>query len=1511
MESQSISSQPQFTPFKLIVTIHYATNLAIADILSSDPYVVVNLDDKSFGRTKTIYSNLNPSWEQSFEIPLLHLRHVLRLKVFDEDTNKHDDFMGQVVKDLQDVSLDVPIPLDAKLKDSDNTSDTKGSLRYDIRIEQSKDLIKVVADTRSQTQLLDNSPCDVALDSEVVAVIQSELKAVGIDESDPVHKAILESPIVANHTTVLSKYMVRDLLHDVFSLTVPSSVDGVEAIFPGRVRSCVQVVSSTSLDLGSHKCSPAIPATLFAISILCYSSAWDTTPEKTVSIVFTNRYATWIWTMYFRLAVDYWRGVTAADDLPTFVRDSNFVLQTTTAVTLTVAGQSYSGIIVLKFNSKFKVFCEHMDTREVLATIDVSSLRDLIVTVDSSIPKKFSLTITSISLRLAKKEKIARSDTSRSIKASVSEDSTSMRFDAESPLSDESPTKSKARFPLLRKVSQITRNLASAATEVVAEKGLDAAKFATSNAASAVKTLASGDAVGALTAVTNVRDVGFTVGSTVMGAGSTVVNAVQNIHHGTFLQPMVHLAVRAGEKIVTLESRPAGDEVDWGDLDFKLDFDVDEEDLNPSNNDPRGMEIMLFKGLTGAEVPFASRFVPFTFFSKKLDSGKGRVPMKISNLLGLRVTLRSATGIKPLAVFHQASYCIYASCKCVKWNAAGRGVKFQSLKSKTLPAASNLEWKEEDFVLLAEHGIEWAQYIRVQLLHGHVLAGQKQGLGATSLGAIFIPFVDFSNTPKTQTFPLCNKNTGELVGGEVMVSFRRIQDEIDDAPKATLMCSLEEDDTVSWATQAILAGGAEEKQTPHEDFSLCPSFQGLHLSRFSTLESQNLEAALEASESLADASSLESGKGVSRLASLDTDMAPRSTSMEFHPNSLLSVSTDGRGIKYFEVFENERRSVRPPFSFGPGNLFVHPHFSDFTGKIKVDCENIEDLKPPVGCEWEGPWIVDRDHTKTDEEGWSYAVSYDYLVSNCETNQSHATAKTRASRRRKLKRAYREKAGSNNSPQSPSLREGTSATTPRARRNSAFQGVTGVVSDAVTGVASNVVTGVGGVVTGVGGVVTGVGGVVTGAVSTTVSTINPFHHSADLFRTGSSCVSRSELYSIHPDFVVNLCKERTNVSDEQLVIPWTQVVLVQEITESTLFIRVRLHRYFGINTAGDDVYHLADVDFFVYNCPSKLLKKLSAERIAVFSVRKDVMRVISSGNIDADKDNDAAESSAGGIPSTVDLSVGSHVAAQLDVDLQCMTEEIRTYVKSEGFSPTDLAALQFRECRLRLYVASLLRANIRGKHDFRDDDIDAIIARDFEAARTIIHDTDVATANNRIEYLLDAAETHLRDAALCGWTHRHDGRLKHFIERIVNSYLIEMVSLLGKFFDDNKIMKQVKGLSSKTQLILTFMRHNDRLGQLLDSALRPYSLTAVPRPQLQMFLRLDTLVAWYSTALEQEMCSKVDNVMLVGQLILASPELDEHSYILCFFVDVARPQLCRRRRCQPLQVRSTVDSNART
>lgn len=146
-----------------------------------------------------------------------------------------------------------------------------------------------------------------------------------------------------------------------------------------------------------------------------------------------------------------------------------------------------------------------------------------------------------------------------------------------------------------------------------------------------------------------------------------------------------------------------------------------------------------------------------------------------------------------------------------------------------------------------------------------------------------------------------------------------------------------------------------------------------------------------------------------RALTIDSNRKLHTSSEQPGTTSLASASSSSEGgaLHVFEVFENERRAIFPPHAFGPGNLFIHPHFSDASGKQRMDCgDDLSTLKPPAGTEWVGDWKVCKQHTQTDANGWSYAVSYDFLVSNCRNKKSIARSNGRPSRRRRHVRFYR-------------------------------------------------------------------------------------------------------------------------------------------------------------------------------------------------------------------------------------------------------------------------------------------------------------------------------------------------------------------------------------------------------------------------------------------------------------------------------------------------------------------------
>ncbi|WJX23221.1 putative ADP-ribosylation factor GTPase-activating protein agd13 [Trifolium repens] len=84
----------------LKVKVIQGTNLAIRDIKSSDPYVVLNLGSQTV-QTTVMRSNLNPVWNEEHMLSVPEHYGQLKLKVYDYDTFSADDIMGEADIDLQ------------------------------------------------------------------------------------------------------------------------------------------------------------------------------------------------------------------------------------------------------------------------------------------------------------------------------------------------------------------------------------------------------------------------------------------------------------------------------------------------------------------------------------------------------------------------------------------------------------------------------------------------------------------------------------------------------------------------------------------------------------------------------------------------------------------------------------------------------------------------------------------------------------------------------------------------------------------------------------------------------------------------------------------------------------------------------------------------------------------------------------------------------------------------------------------------------------------------------------------------------------------------------------------------------------------------------------------------------------------------------------------------------------------------------------------------------------------
>ncbi|XP_057815722.1 ADP-ribosylation factor GTPase-activating protein AGD12 [Cryptomeria japonica] len=84
----------------LKIKVVKGTNLAVRDIVSSDPYVILTVGHQT-AKTKVIKSNLNPIWNEEHMLSVPNPMPPLKVQVFDKDTFSSDDSMGEAEVDIQ------------------------------------------------------------------------------------------------------------------------------------------------------------------------------------------------------------------------------------------------------------------------------------------------------------------------------------------------------------------------------------------------------------------------------------------------------------------------------------------------------------------------------------------------------------------------------------------------------------------------------------------------------------------------------------------------------------------------------------------------------------------------------------------------------------------------------------------------------------------------------------------------------------------------------------------------------------------------------------------------------------------------------------------------------------------------------------------------------------------------------------------------------------------------------------------------------------------------------------------------------------------------------------------------------------------------------------------------------------------------------------------------------------------------------------------------------------------
>ncbi|KAL7240214.1 hypothetical protein ACSBR2_005975 [Camellia fascicularis] len=84
----------------LRIRVRRGINLAVRDIFTSDPYVVITMGGQTV-KTRVVPNNCNPEWNEELTLSIKNPVVPIILSVYDEDTFTRDDKMGDAEIDIQ------------------------------------------------------------------------------------------------------------------------------------------------------------------------------------------------------------------------------------------------------------------------------------------------------------------------------------------------------------------------------------------------------------------------------------------------------------------------------------------------------------------------------------------------------------------------------------------------------------------------------------------------------------------------------------------------------------------------------------------------------------------------------------------------------------------------------------------------------------------------------------------------------------------------------------------------------------------------------------------------------------------------------------------------------------------------------------------------------------------------------------------------------------------------------------------------------------------------------------------------------------------------------------------------------------------------------------------------------------------------------------------------------------------------------------------------------------------
>lgn len=212
-------------PYLLQIDINYGKNIPKAGLTSSDPYLLVRFGKLEVARTEVVKWTVNPVWNSSFTIPLLHIQHHIFLEIWDSKSYDKDEILGKVTVDLQELGNNTLLEKDFVVEQA-GRKHASGYLCCGLYLEKRKHLISI---SHLPTNTTHSDKIEQIHSSTLSAMLKQEYQQ--LKSLPSVQEAIEKSDLLKQKDFNFSYF--RDVLCDLHSLTSADSdnasyIDGID-----------------------------------------------------------------------------------------------------------------------------------------------------------------------------------------------------------------------------------------------------------------------------------------------------------------------------------------------------------------------------------------------------------------------------------------------------------------------------------------------------------------------------------------------------------------------------------------------------------------------------------------------------------------------------------------------------------------------------------------------------------------------------------------------------------------------------------------------------------------------------------------------------------------------------------------------------------------------------------------------------------------------------------------------------------------------------------------------------------------------------------------------------------------------------------------------------------------------------------------------------------------------------------------------------------------------------------